>query len=77
MTTENLSEEFKARLEDFFANIIDPKDMAKSIRRLNYIIALGIIRESETLHIEIDNIEDNYYWLNKLAEVLDPYLDAE
>jgi hypothetical protein len=34
------------------------------------------MRGCETIESEIKNIDDNFYWLNKLAETLDPYLDA-
>ena len=77
MSTNHLSKEFETRLKDFFADIIDPKDMAKSIRQVNYALSLCSMRGCETLESELSNIDDNFYWLNKLAEVLDPYLDVE
>ncbi|MEZ0181065.1 hypothetical protein AB9T89_02390 [Flavobacterium oncorhynchi] len=77
MSINNLSEEFETRLKDFFIDIIDPKDMAKSIRQVNYALSLCSMRGCETLESELSNIDDNFYWLNKLAEVLDPYLDVE
>jgi len=36
-----------------------------------------VMRGCETVESEVKNIEDNFYWLNKLAEALDPYLDVE
>lgn len=75
MTTQNLSKETETRLIDFFSNKIDPKDLAKIIRNLNYIIALGVMRKDETLKIRLSKIEDGFYWLNELAEILDPYLE--
>ena len=77
MSTNHLSKEFETRLKDFFADIIDPKDMAKSIRQVNYALSLCSMRGCETLESELSNIDDNYYWLNRLAEILDPYLDVE
>ncbi|MFH6933801.1 hypothetical protein [Flavobacterium sp. FlaQc-30] len=77
MITEILSKEVENRLKDFFTDIIDPKDMAKSIRQVNYALSLCSMRGCETLESELSNIDDNFYWLNKLAEVLDPYLDVE
>lgn len=77
MTTENHLEEVEARLKDFFIDVMDPKDVAKAIRQVNYVLSLAVMRECETVESEIKNIEDNFYWLNKLAEVLDPYLDVE
>lgn len=77
MATENPSKEVETRLKDFFINRIDPKDLAKTIREVNYALSLCSMRGCETLESELNNIDDNFYWLNKLAEVLDPYLDVE
>lgn len=81
METENktniLSKETEIRILEFFNKTIDPKLMAKSIRQLNYIIALGILRKHETLQNQVENLENSFYWLNELAEVLHPYLDIE
>lgn len=51
--------------------------MAKSIRQVNYALSLCSMRGCETLESELSNIDDNFYWLNRLAEILDPYLDVE
>lgn len=77
MSTNHLSKEFETRLKDFFIDIINPKDMAKSIRQVNYALSLCSMRGCETLESELSNIDDNFYWLNRLAEILDPYLDVE
>ena len=77
MATENLSKEVETGLKDFFINIIDPKDMAKTIRQVNYALSLCSMRGCETVESELSNMDDNFYWLNKLAEVLDPYLDVD
>jgi hypothetical protein len=76
MTTSNLSE-VETRLTDFFANKIDPKDMAKTIRRFNYLIALSVMEESEVFPFEVTSLKDDFFWFNELAEVLDPYLEFE
>ncbi|WP_264535969.1 hypothetical protein [Flavobacterium sp. N1736] len=76
MTTEHLSKEVETRLKDFFSDVKDPKDLAKTIRRVNYVLTLAVMRERDTIESEIKNIEDNFYWLNKFAEALDPYLDV-
>jgi len=76
MTTEGLSKEVETRLKDFFIDVMDPKDMAKLIRQINHILSLCVMRGCETVESEVKNIEDNFYWLNKLAEALDPYLDV-
>ena len=77
MTTEGLSKEVETRLKDFFIDVVDPKDMAKIIRQVNHLLSLCVMRGCETVESEVKNIEDNFYWLNKLAEALDPYLDVD
>ncbi|MCD0467075.1 hypothetical protein [Flavobacterium sp. ENC] len=74
MSTNTFSKEAEARLIDFFHHTIAPKDMAKVIRQVNYTLALGVMREKETRQ---NGIENNFYWLNELAEILNPYLEAE
>ena len=75
--TNSLSKETEKNLIDFFNKSVDPKAMAKLIRQLNYVVALGVMREHETLQNNITNLENSFYWLNELAEVLNPYLDVE
>ncbi|RZJ54821.1 MAG: hypothetical protein EOO44_03665 [Flavobacterium sp.] len=75
MATNTFSEEMETRLTDFFANVIDPKDMAKTIRQVNYLLALNVMKEKGNLGVE--NLENSFYWLNELAEILHPYLDVE
>lgn len=77
MATESFTEEVEMRLNDFFIDVIDPKDIAKMIRQVNYTLSLCAMRGCETLDSEMKYIDDNFYWLNRLAEVLDPYLDVE
>ncbi|OXA70923.1 hypothetical protein B0A67_13455 [Flavobacterium aquidurense] len=77
MSTKNLSKEAETRLLNFFNNTIAPKGMAKALRQVNYVMALGIIREDETLQQEVTRLENSFYWLNELAEILNPYLDVE
>ena len=77
MTTEKLSEELETRLKNFFIDIIDPKEMAKAIRQVNYILTLSALRECKTVQSEIRNLENSFYCMNRLAEALDPYLDVE
>lgn len=72
MSTNTLSKKAETRLIDFFNNTIDRKDMAKVLRQVNYILAIGVIKEEGAT-----DLEDNFYWLNELAEVLNPYLDKE
>lgn len=77
MRTENHSKKVEARIKDFFVDDIDPEEMAKIIREINYALSLCVMRGCETVESEVKNIEDNFYWLNRLAEALDPYLDVD
>ena len=77
MNTNTLSKEAETRLINFFNKTIEPETMAKTLRQVNYILALGVMREHETLQNEITNLENGFYWLNELAEILNPYLDKE
>jgi len=77
MSANTLSKEAETRLMNFFNKTIEPETMAKTLRQVNYILALGVMREHETLQNEITNLENGYYWLNELAEILNPYLDKE
>ena len=77
MSTNKLSKETELRLANFFNNSIDPKLMAKTLRKVNYLLALSVMRESEILETEKISLENGFYWLNELAEILNPYLDSE
>ena len=76
MTTGRFSDVVETRLNVFFTDNIDCKEMAKLIREVNNVLSLSVMRGCETIESEIKNIDDNFYWLNKLAEILDPYLEA-
>lgn len=77
MSTNTLSKETEIWLKTFFNHTIEPEQMAKALRQVNYILSLGVMREYETLQNQINNLENSFYWLNELAEVLNPYLDME
>ena len=72
--TTNISNE---RLNSFFNETIDGSTMAKYIRRVNYILALTAIRQNNDNPIDKEWLDDGYYWLNELAEVLDPNINIE
>ena len=62
-------------LIEFFDDVIDHVTMAKHLRRSNYILALTVIRNDENKNcIDEDWADDVFYWLNELAEILDPNL---
>jgi hypothetical protein len=77
MSTNNLTKETEIRLMNFFNNQIDPDSMAKALRQVNFSLALGVMNEDKTIQNEVIKLKDNFYWLNELAEILNPYLDAE
>lgn len=66
------------KLIEFFNKEISPEDMAKNIRRLNYILGLTVIRNNpEQNPIDKDWLENGFYWINELAEILNPYLEIK
>lgn len=77
MSENKLTKETEIRLINFFNESVEPKSMAKVIRQVNYLVAISIMREYEALQYKIIKLEDGFFWLNELAEALDPYLDAE
>jgi len=77
MSTNTFSKETELRLTEFFNNSIDSKSMAKTIRQVNFLIALNAMREDGFTTTETINIEEGFFWLNELAEILDPYLGIE
>lgn len=77
MSFNNVPKETENRLLDFFNYRIEPEEMAKTLRQVNFTLALGVMSEHETLQREINKLRDGVYWLNELAETLNPYLDLE
>ncbi|WP_317039170.1 hypothetical protein [Flavobacterium sp. Root901] len=63
------SKETENRLWDFFNNRIEPEEMTKTPRQINFTFALGIIRENETLQNEIPKLKNSFYWLNELVKL--------
>ena len=65
------------KLIEFFEKGISPDEMAKNIRRLNYSLSLTVIRNDENNNpLDKDWLDGGFYWLNELAEILDPYLNV-
>ena len=77
MSTNTISKEIEIRLLNFFNDRIEPEEMAKTLRQVNFTLALGVMSEHEALQNEIAKLRDGLYWLNELAETLNPYLDLE
>jgi hypothetical protein len=81
MNTENQisSEDNKTaveRLATFITQEIEPKSLAKKLRRLNYVIATDVLSNSESGQ-NTEWANTGFYWINELAEILDPMLDIE
>jgi len=51
--------------------------MARAIRQVNLTLALGVLNDQENIQLNAAKLGDSFYWLNELAEILDPYLDLE
>jgi hypothetical protein len=62
------------KLMNFFNSIVDRKDMALYIRRSVYVMSKLALSSSEDL-FKKEWIDDGFYYLNELAETLDPYLE--
>lgn len=65
------------KLTEFFNEDISPETMAKLIRNLNYVITLALIRKNETLEFHNKELDQAFYWLNELAENLNPYFSID
>ncbi|KAF2081877.1 hypothetical protein [Flavobacterium sharifuzzamanii] len=75
MSTKTLSKEAEIRLMNFFNDRIDAHSMAKALRQVNFTLALNVMSEQENIQQET-KLRDSFYWLNELAETLNPYLDV-
>lgn len=63
------------RLNHFLTKIVDEKDLAKILRRASYLITLSFIRSEEKNNpMSPEWADESYYFLNELAECLDPVL---
>ena len=64
------------KLIEFFTSQVEAKSMAQSLRRAAYLIALSFIRHDDTSNcMSQEWTDDSFYFLNELAEVLDPVLE--
>jgi hypothetical protein len=64
------------KLMNFFNNMICRKDMALYIRRSMYVMSKMALSSTEDTFRK-EWIDDGFYYLNELAETLDPYLNKE
>jgi hypothetical protein len=76
MNTNNLSEETKEELIEFFSNTIKYKVFTKTIWHLGYIVAINRVNKKEPLHSKSEEMEQGYEWLSELAAILNPNFDV-
>lgn len=76
-TALNKQSNVEHQMNDFFTDKISPKDFAKRVRRLNHLVALFALRVNENEGLNKEWLEDGFYWINELAETLDPFLEIE
>ena len=79
MNQEKIKESIEEKIKEFLNRDIDPKTLALYLRKYNHAI---ISNEMERLSVDfeymyLDEIKDGYYWVNQVAELLDPYLKKE
>jgi hypothetical protein len=77
LMSNTISKQTEIKLLNFFNDRIDPVEMAKTLRQVNFTLALCVLSEHETFQSEIIKLRDSFYWLNELAETLNPYLEVE
>lgn len=62
----------------FFTEMVEPRQMAQVLRQGTYLIGLSYIRSDEDSNpMSKKWSDDTFYFMNELAEVLDPYLEAK
>lgn len=65
------------RLEEFLTKNIEPKALAKHLRRFKYeTIKMVLQAENNDTYCK-DWIADGHYFLTELCEILDPQLEDE
>ncbi|MCB0745987.1 MAG: hypothetical protein KDC90_00855 [Ignavibacteriae bacterium] len=71
------NKEIIKKLEEFLVKEISPKSLALAIRRYNFHIADAVMRDTDNQLIVKEHLRSPFYWLNDLAEILDPYIYEE
>ena len=65
-------------LDDFLNKWVGPKEMAKYLRRANYIMNMEYVKSNKDEFSASDKeLEECFYYINQLAEKIDPYFDKE
>lgn len=64
------------RLNKFLITEIKKEDLALYIRRVLFVISQNTL-ETQDSGLYTDWLSKGHFWLNELAECLDPYLEKE
>lgn len=69
-----------AKVKEFFDKEIEASQFAKMMRRYNQAV-VNFYLEMETRgqqgQFDLFVMKDGFYWLNELAELIDPQLDVD
>ncbi|MBB4802697.1 hypothetical protein HNP37_002772 [Flavobacterium nitrogenifigens] len=52
-------------------------ELPKLQSQVNLTLALDVLNDQENIQTNAAKLGDSFYWLNELAEILNPYLDLE
>lgn len=69
-----MTKELKIKLEEFLTKNIDPKDLAKYLRRFKYETVKMVLNTEDNDSFCKEWISDGHYYLTELCEILDPQL---
>lgn len=67
----------KKRLEEFLTKDIDPKVLAKHLRRFKYETVKMVLEAENNDTYCKDWIADGHYFITEFCEILDPQLEDE
>lgn len=68
-----MSSKESIQIQQFFVSEIDPKAFAKYMRRLNHVVLMYALEDTDNRFR--DWINDGTFWLNQFAETIDPVLE--
>ncbi len=61
------------KLTELLTKDIDPKELAKCLRRFKHIAIVLLLEQKEEL-ADKNWVTDGHYWLTRFEEILDPQL---
>lgn len=65
----------KEKLEYFLTKIVDPKDLAQSLRRFNFEAVKMLLNTENDDFVRKDWFADGHYYITELCEILSPCLE--